>query len=265
MTSPGRNDRDRPPTASRVIADDLRQQINTGVLAPGDQLPSERSLATQFGAARNTAREAVRLLAEEGLVTAEHGRGVFVRAPARLIRLGNDRYSRKYRESGTSPFLLECARQGKSGRFDVLSIDEGPASADVALRLGLPPAATEVGPQVVRRHNVFYADDDPVYLVTTYVLAATAEGTDLLVPVIQHPYGVHGVFEEQGHVMARLHEEVSARMPDPDERQHLQLPPGVPVLDVLHTSIDTHGIPYEVTRFVMRSDMSGLLYDVPVE
>jgi hypothetical protein len=43
------------------------------------------------------------------------------------------------------------------------------------------------------------------------------------------------------------------------------LPPGVPVLDVLHTSLDQQGQPYELTRFVMRADLSGLLYDVPVE
>jgi GntR family transcriptional regulator len=37
------------------------------------------------------------------------------------------------------------------------------------------------------------------------------------------------------------------------------------VLDVLHTSIDQSGDPYELTRFVMRADLTGLVYDVPVE
>jgi len=44
-----------------------------------------------------------------------------------------------------------------------------------------------------------------------------------------------------------------------------RLRPGVPVLDVWHTSLDQDGEPYELTRFVMRGDMTGLLYDVPVE
>jgi GntR family transcriptional regulator len=39
----------------------------------------------------------------------------------------------------------------------------------------------------------------------------------------------------------------------------------VPVLDVWHTSIDQDGQPYELTRFVMRGDLTGLLYDTPVE
>jgi GntR family transcriptional regulator len=87
----------------------------------------------------------------------------------------------------------------------------------------------------------------------------------LLQDEVGHPYGIHGVFEDRGHVMTRLQEEVRARMPTPDERRHLKLTPGVPVLDVLHTSIDQDGEPYELTRFVMRADMTGLLYDAPVE
>ncbi|HEY2261978.1 MAG TPA: winged helix-turn-helix domain-containing protein [Streptosporangiaceae bacterium] len=107
---------DRRP-ASRRIADKLRRSIESGDLAPGAQLPSERQLAATYGTARNTAREAIRLLADSGLVIAEQGRGAFVRRSAPLIRLGNDRYTPKYRDSGLSPFLLECAKQGKTGRF----------------------------------------------------------------------------------------------------------------------------------------------------
>ena len=65
--------------------------------------------------------------------------------------------------------------------------------------------------------------------------------------------------------MTRMHEEVSARMPRPDEIRLLRLRPGVPVLDVWHTSIGQDGNPTKLTRFVMRGDMTGLRYDVPVE
>lgn len=119
MTSPG------PPTqqpASRRIAEELRRQIHAGEIATGEKLPSERVLAERYGAARNTAREAVRLLAEQGLVTAKHGRGVFVREPRRLFRFGSDRYSIKNRETGLTPFRLEAKRQDKTPRIDVPSI-----------------------------------------------------------------------------------------------------------------------------------------------
>jgi GntR family transcriptional regulator len=65
--------------------------------------------------------------------------------------------------------------------------------------------------------------------------------------------------------MVRMLDDVTARMPTPDERARLQLPPGVPVIDVLHTSIDEASQPYELTRFVLRADLNGLRYDVPVE
>ncbi len=65
--------------------------------------------------------------------------------------------------------------------------------------------------------------------------------------------------------MTRLGEEVSARMHRPDEKRALHLRPGVSVLDVWRTSIGQDGRPYELTQFVMRGDMTGLLYDVPVE
>jgi GntR family transcriptional regulator len=251
---------DRRP-ASRRIADELRRSIESGELAPGAQLPSERQLAATYGTARNTAREAIRLLADAGLVIAEQGRGAFVRRSAPLIRLGNDRYSPKYRDSGLSPFLLECAKQGKTGRFEVLRIDRIQPGEDVTVRLAVPADSESV----LRRENVFYADADPVHRVTTYIPWDIADGTGLVEPEVGHPYGIHGILEERGHTMTRLREEVSARMPTADEVELLDLSPGVPVLDVLHTSIDQDGHPYELTRFVMRTDMTGLLYDAPVE
>ena len=258
MNSQQREERQLP---SRTIAEAIRSQIESGELPPGAQLPSERDLAATYGTARNTAREAVRLLAEAGLVITDQGKGSFVRPSAPLIRLGNDRYSPRYRETGLSPFLLECAKQGKTGRFEVLSIDRVQPPADVAERLGVS-AKTKL---VLRRENVFWADDDPVHRVTTYIPWSIAEGTGLLQAEVPHQFGIHGVLEDQKHVMTRIHEEVSARMPHPDESRLLQLRPGVPVLDVWHTSIDQDGEPYELTRFVMRGDMTGLLYDAPVE
>ncbi len=252
---------DDQTVASRRIADEFAAKIDSGELAPGARLPSERTLVADYGVARNTVQAAMRLLAEGGMVVREHGRGVFVRRPTPLIRLGSDRYSPKYRDSGLSPFLIECERSGKRGRFEVLSIDRVTPPADVAERLRLDPA----NDTVLRRENIFWADADPVYRVTTYVPWSLAEGTGLVEAEVPHPYGIHGVLEDQGYPMARLHDSAVARMPTIGEKDALQLSTGVPVLDLLHISIRTDGTPYEATRFVMRGDMSSLTYDVPVE
>ena len=258
-TTPGPADDRRPP--SQQIADDLRRSIESAELAPSERVPSERELARQYGTARNTAREAIRILSAEGLLVAEHGRGAFVRARGPLIRMSSDRYSPQHRDAALPPFRAECARQGKEGRVEMLSVERTTPPSDIARRLDLE-TDTE---SVVRRESVSYADDDAVHRVTTWIPWRTADGTGLQHADPGHPRGIYGVLEDQGHTMARLREEVTARMPTHDEQGYLRLPPGVPVLDVLHTSIDQAGEPYELTRFVMRADLSGLVYDAPVE
>jgi len=246
---------------SRRIADAVRALITSGELAPGDKLPSERELARRFGTARNTAREAIRLLTEEGLVTAQHGRGVFVREKERMFRWGSERYSRRtHRETGLTPFRLEMVRQGKEPRVEVTSIEQITPPFDVAERLKASPEE----PSALRRCNTYYADDEPLQVVTTYLRWSDAEGTALLQPKTG-PGGIYGRLEERGHIMTTGQDEITARMASHDEARALDLPPGVPVLDVLHTSFDQDGEPFEVSRFVHRADRAGLVYRFPVE
>ncbi|AGK78467.1 Transcriptional regulatory protein [Streptomyces microflavus DSM 40593] len=217
-------------------------------------------MAEEYGAARNTAREAVRLLAEQGLVTAKHGRGVFVREPQKLFRFGSDRYSIKNRETGLTPFRLEAQRQGKVPRIDVLYIERETPPLDVAERLGVPSGEQSI----VHRENHYFADDEPVQIVSTYLRWDEAQGTPLMQPKTGKD-GIYGRLEDLGHVMTRVRDEISARMPTPEEARFLQLLPGVPVLEVLHTSLDQDLQPFEVSRYVHRADQTGLLYELPVE
>jgi len=61
------------------MANILRQKISTGAYAPGDRLPAESALAKSFGVSAMTARQAVTVLEEEGLVRRVQGSGTFVR------------------------------------------------------------------------------------------------------------------------------------------------------------------------------------------
>lgn len=249
-----------PP--SRRLAHDLRAAIVSGDLAPGAKLPSERTLAAEHGVARNTVREAVRLLADEGLVTAEHGRGVFVRGKRRLLRFGAGRYSRTARaKTNVSPFRAEAMAQGLTPHTECRSITQVTPPPEVAERLGLDPDTDTV----VRRENWYFADDEPVQLGLTYaewnLVADNAVGTSADLG----PGSLYARFADLGHEIMRVREEVTARMPTPDETQGLAIPDGVPVLDVLHTGIDADGHPFEVTNFIMRADLNGLDYRMPVE
>jgi GntR family transcriptional regulator len=68
--------------ASLQVADVLRREIASGALAPGDKLPSIRTLAERFGVAPMTAQNAIDALRGESLVYTSPGRGTFVRADA---------------------------------------------------------------------------------------------------------------------------------------------------------------------------------------
>ena len=59
----------------RQIAQDLLEQIRSGAVRPGDQLPSELELGEKYSASRNTIRDAVKWLTLRGLVEAKPGQG----------------------------------------------------------------------------------------------------------------------------------------------------------------------------------------------
>jgi DNA-binding GntR family transcriptional regulator len=67
-----------PP--SRQIANELRERITSGDLPAGARLPSITTLMQEYGVARNTARRALAILEDEGLIEIVHGWGSFVRA-----------------------------------------------------------------------------------------------------------------------------------------------------------------------------------------
>ncbi|MFJ6196935.1 winged helix-turn-helix domain-containing protein [Micromonospora sp. NPDC092111] len=69
------------PVGYAELAAILRARITSGLLKPGDRLPSERALSQTFDVALMTARAAVKLLRDEGLVEVARGRGVLVRMP----------------------------------------------------------------------------------------------------------------------------------------------------------------------------------------
>lgn len=71
---------DRGPHLPTLVASSITREIAQGRLKPGDQLPTEQSLAETFGVSRNVVREAIARLRVEGRVWSRQGRGAFVSA-----------------------------------------------------------------------------------------------------------------------------------------------------------------------------------------
>ncbi len=57
---------------------DVKEQIHSGKLAPGQQLPSEAQLTQRFQVSRVVVRQALQILDEQGLITRMRGKGTFV-------------------------------------------------------------------------------------------------------------------------------------------------------------------------------------------
>jgi GntR family transcriptional repressor for pyruvate dehydrogenase complex len=75
---------------SEKVFDQVRDAISAGRYSPGDKLPSENELVNVFKVSRTSVREAMKMLAGQGLITVKRGLGAYVadyREPSRLSNL----------------------------------------------------------------------------------------------------------------------------------------------------------------------------------
>jgi GntR family transcriptional regulator, transcriptional repressor for pyruvate dehydrogenase complex len=63
------------------VAEQIERFIVSNGLSPGDRLPGERELCGLLGVSRTSVREALRSLQARGVVSVQHGKGVFVAEP----------------------------------------------------------------------------------------------------------------------------------------------------------------------------------------
>ena len=247
---------DRP--VYRQIADQLRDAIGRSEFPPGAKLPSERVLMDRYQTSRVTVRQAIAVLGAEGLIDVEHGRGVFVRSRPPLRRLGRERLGRREREAGKGAFLSDAMAAGREASAEV-EVARGVAPPEVAERLHLSQ-----GDQVLIRRRRMLADGQPVQLATSYLPLQLVEGTQ----IEQADTGTGGTYarlEELGHRLGRFQEDLSARMPLPDEARALRLGAGVPVIRVVRTAFDEQGAPVEVNEMVLAADRYELTYMLPAD
>ncbi len=78
---------------TRQILDQIRTQCATGVLQPGDQLPSVRQLALDLAVNLNTILRVYERLEAEGFIERRHGSGTFVTGKARRAPMRRERTS----------------------------------------------------------------------------------------------------------------------------------------------------------------------------
>lgn len=218
----------------RRIADAVRLDIVGGKLAQGDRLPTEAALAERFSAHRHTVRRALAVLAQEGVVGAEQGRGTFVRSARRL----------SYPIGRRTRFSAGLAGQAGTLATRHLGDRLENASAAVASALRLKPGA-----KVVRIEGLSLADDTPVSRATTWLsYRRFADFGSRLIALRSFTavYGSYGVAD-----YSRASTRISARHADVEETSLLRLGPGAILLVSEAVDVDEalEPISYALSRF----------------
>jgi GntR family transcriptional regulator len=247
-----------PRSPARQIADHLRTAIDRGEMQPGDKLPSARELVERYKTSVQTAQQAINQLKVDGLVTGIKGSGIYVRTRPPVVRVGSDRYARWRRAQGKSPFQAEMESLGLDWHQEILELAEVPAPDWVAQWLAVKPDE----PVWVRRRRT-WIEDTPTQLADSYYRLDDVRDTAIM-QEDTGPGGAHARLEDKGLRITKFREEITVRMPRPDEVRALQLRPGVPTAE-LHriTFSDTERPPVEVFCSVMAGDRHIFCYEFP--
>lgn len=92
------------------IVDQTQQFVNSGILKPGDQLPTVRQLASELRVNFNTVARAYRMLDEAGLISTQQGRGTYILdQPADGLQ---DMIKSETIDDQVTRFLSDLVRQG---------------------------------------------------------------------------------------------------------------------------------------------------------
>jgi GntR family transcriptional regulator len=235
------------------IADDLREQMRRGELAPGGQIPTEAEMMEHYGVSRNTVRKAVDILTSAGLLETASTRGTFVRERHPLT-ITATRYERERGVSANDAYKDEVEAQGRKHHAE-LDFQIIPVAGEVADRLQV-----ETDELVVCRKITLYIDGHTNAIQKSYYPMDIAEGTELAKPK-DISRGAIRVLKELGHEEVGHRDEISPRMPTEEENRLLQLGIGVPVLEWVRTAYSSKR-PVRLTWTIYAGNGIKLVYEL---
>jgi GntR family transcriptional regulator len=216
------------------VARGVRERIVSGEYRAGDRLPSEAELCELYGVSRMTARRAVTLLSQDGVVFTENGRGTFVRAP----------------ELAAATFDLGSLRRLVDDDATTVKIREArivPSSPRVSGKLAIEPDAP-----VVAIKRIVSSDGESVFYHSEYLVF------DPRRPLVEAEYGVTALRDllanagRAGFKYGRL--DLHASTLSEAEASYIGEEPGVAAWVVEHLFYDFENRPVSWGRFIGRAD-----------
>ncbi|MFF3130156.1 GntR family transcriptional regulator [Streptomyces mirabilis] len=228
----------------RQIADYLREGILNGTYPAGQPLPSEESLAKQFGVTRPTVRQGLTELRASGLVEVIMGRGTFARSP-------------HSRPSLTRPRGVRRTPDG--GYVDADGIRWANAEPPVATRTDAPLALADLlrippGEPMFTYDALQTADNGRLrQLHRTYVPFSVLVDTKYEEEAPPPAPELYAALADLGHEL-HFTEYIRTRMPLPDQAQALRLPEGVPLLHIIRVTLTAAEKPLALEEFHLPGD-----------
>jgi GntR family transcriptional regulator len=251
-----------PEPVYRRIAEVLRRDIDSGLLKAGSQLPTEKELTRRWGASRSTIREAIKQLADLGLVTARPGQGTFV--SKKITPIVTDLSATHDLGTGEdAQYYVDVLRQHRTPRSTPPTVEIQAASAIMASELRLA-----AGQQLVCRHQQRFVDEEPYSLQTSFYSMELVTGrgavrliqaTDIAEGTIQYLRAEFGI-EQVGY-----RDIITVRTPSAHEADFFKVPEDgtVAVFENFRTSYDQDGKPIRITITVYPVDRNRFVINVP--
>jgi DNA-binding GntR family transcriptional regulator len=212
----------------------LLGQIAAGVFRPGDRLPSEARLCERYGVSPMTVRRVINILADQGVVIAEQGRGTFVKP----LALGTatfdlNRLQQLFREGQSTVKLLEAR---------ITSATERTAGK----------LAIQAGDRTVFIRRLIYQDENPMLLHREYVIY---DPTRPLVEAEMEVTALRGLFSGGGGSdLKRGDLTVEATVLTEEEAALLCSEAGVPAFHLEHIFYDFDNRPVSWGWFICSGD-----------
>jgi GntR family transcriptional regulator len=240
----------------RQIAQDLREQIESGTLSPGEQLPTESELGDNYNASRNTIRDAMKWLATRGLVEPRPGQGTFVaqRLVPFVTTLSADPETGLGGGEGAGAYA-EIRERGRTPTWSPPRVEVQKAPRSIAARLRI-----EEGSEVITRRQDRFIDKQPwSQQFTAYPMDLVQEGADSLLKAQDIPGGAVEYLRTIGIHEIGHRDRFLVRPPTEDEARFFRLPDDgrVSVVSIVRTGYrdSPEGpIPYRATFSTFPAD-----------
>jgi GntR family transcriptional regulator len=243
----------------RRIAEDLQLKIDSGVLPPGSQLPTELELRETYEASRNTIRDAIKSLITRGLVETRPGQGTFVaeHIDPFVTTLSENPETGLGGGEGAS-YESEVASARRTPKIDFLRVESKLASGVIAAELEIAE-----GTPAVSRHQQRHIDGTLWSLQTTfYPMRFVVKGASLLLQAADIPEGTVAYLADTiGVKQVGYRDTITIRAPDMNEATLFKLPSDgrISVIEIFRTAFDEQGNPFRLTVTVFPADRNKFI------